>query len=703
LLAQVVLLREILASSQGNELVLGFALCLWLCLTGVASVLGARFARSPATSVERLAFLLAISPLILLGSLAATALAATNGLGQEPGLAAVMLASSVALLPACVLAGVTFAWAAAAIGVEQRAVSVYVSETIGAAVAGVLFHFLLAEQLQAAWVLFLAGVPAAAAGAALGWPHWRAMALAAMSVLVAMLLSPFVQGSLTAARFPDQRVLALEPSRYGLLAVIERDQQRSFFHDGVLLFTNQDQELAEERTHLPMLLHPHPRRVLMVGGGLGGGLSQVLAHRPEEIDYAELDPAMLALARVYAGEDTMTALQDGRVHAASEDGRALLRAAVGRYDVILLNLPVAQNALVARFSTRECFTEARRALARGGILSLVTPGSDTYLDVAARLRHASLLATLKEVFPVVGVAPGAATVFWASERPVQAKPTVLAGRLGERGIHPRRVGLVWLFDRLLPFHVQDYLRSLARVPRFENRDLRPIVYLFGLIERLERISPALGGRMLSLVRRAWVGWLWGGAVLLVVVGALAFRRSRQAPAFAAGAAGGAGMALEIVLLLAYQSFAGHLYHALGGMLAGFMIGMAAGASMARKLAPERRALAWACAAGALISVLLMGALAVAARWPQASTSLMLLGVLLAGASTGAIYPLTVAAAARRHAAARMYAWDLAGAAGAALLVSLLAVPLLGLFSVAAMAGGLYAVAALANRGCAAAT
>jgi predicted membrane-bound spermidine synthase len=129
-----------------------------------------------------------------------------------------------------------------------------------------------------------------------------------------------------------------------------------------------------------------------------------------------------------------------------------------------------------------------------------------------------------------------------------------------------------------------------------------------------------------------------------------------------------------------------------------MTGMAAGASMARKLAAKRRALAWACAAGALMSAFLTGALAVASRWPQVSTSLMLLGVVVAGASTGAIYPLTVAVAARRHAAARMYAWDLAGAAGAALLVSLLAVPLLGLYSVTALAGCLYAVAALANLG-----
>ena len=47
MLSQVVLLREILASSQGNELVLGMVLALWLLLTGLASAAGGRVAHRP--------------------------------------------------------------------------------------------------------------------------------------------------------------------------------------------------------------------------------------------------------------------------------------------------------------------------------------------------------------------------------------------------------------------------------------------------------------------------------------------------------------------------------------------------------------------------------------------------------------------------------------------------------------------------------
>ena len=696
LLAQVVLLREILASSHGNELVLGLALAAWLCLTALASALGARRAGPPLAAAGRLAFVLGVAPLLLLAALWLTRFAGTNALGQEPALPTLLAVAFVALLPASALGGLAFAWAAAACSVEEQALSIYVAETVGSAVAGVLFHFFFAEHLPAAWILVLAGAAAATAGAALLWPRWRMAALAAAATLVAFAMAPGVDRSLVAARFPGERILAMQPSRYGLLAVVARGEQRAFFHDGVLLFTSEDELAAEETTHLPLLLHPRPRRVLMVGGGLGGGLALALEHRPEVLDYAEMDPAIFPLARAFADAGTRAALADPRVHAASRDARALLREAVGRYDVILLNLPVAQNALLARLSTRECLEDARRALAPGGIFALVTPGSDAYLDPAARQRHASLLASLTGVFPAVGVAPGGQTIFWGAETAVLARPDLLAQRLDERSVRPLEIGRAWLFDRLLPMHAASYRRGLAAVAAVENRDFRPVVYLFGLIENLERVSPRLGRAALAFVRVSRAGWLLAGGILALAALALVVRRGRGAPGFAAAASGAAGMSLEMVLLLAFQALAGHLYHALGGMLAGFMAGMAAGALLARRVLSLPRALAGALGALAAVAALIPAVLTLARLFPAASALLVLVGIVLAGASTGAIYPLAVRAAGHPQAAARIYAWDLAGAAGAALVVALLAVPLLGLFPVAALSAALCVAAALAN-------
>jgi spermidine synthase len=702
LLAQVVLLREILASSQGNELVLGIVLALWLLLTGLASAVGGRVVRQPARAAQWLGRLLRMAPLLLLGSLWMTRWAGPDALGQIPTPIVLAATAMVALIPACFLGGLCFAWALAALADKKGAALLYGAETIGSAAGGLAFHFLLADRLSSVWIMFVAGTTCALASLFLVFGQKRIATVVALVVVgISAVLAPRLSLALASARFPGEQVLSLAPSRYGLLAVVERGGQRAFFRDGALLFTSEDDIAAEESIHLPLLLHPSPRRILLVGGGLGGGLVQALKHSPERLDYTEIDPGVFPLAEKFADLKTRAALADPRVHAVATDGRLLLHEAIGRYDVIIINLPIPQNALVARFLSRECFAEARRGLAPGGILALATPGSDAYLDAGARQRHASLVATLEAVFPAVAASPGAATLLWAAEKDVDARPGVLIPRLAERRLRLAQVGQTWLFDRLLPFHADDYRRALATALPIVNHDLRPVVYLFGLIENLQRISPALARVALALVRASWAPWFVAALVLGLAGLMVIARRGRPTPGFAVAAAGAAGMALQLVLLLAFQALRGHLYHALGGLLAGFMAGMAAGALLAGRfldrpkvLAPK--VLARACAGAAAAAALVPLAIELARAFPGWGTFIIVVATVVVGASTGAVYPVAVYVTADPNAASRLYAWDLAGAAGAAALASLLAIPLLGLVPVAMLSAALCAAAALAN-------
>src|ERR1039457_4261054 len=258
LLAQVVLLREILASSQGNELVLGMVLALWLLLTGLASAAGGRG----------------------------------------------MAGSVVGLLPPCFLSGLGFPGALAALSGQGRAAILYGAETLGSAAAGLLFHFLLADRLSSAWTAFVAGAICAGASLPLAFRRQWVGAIASLTMIVLSAIAcPSISSSLASARFPGEQVLSLQPSRYGLLAVVARGPQRVFFHDGALLFTSEDEIAAEESVHLPLLLHANPRRILLVGGGLGGGLVQALKHKPEHLDYVEMDPGVFPLARKFADEE----------------------------------------------------------------------------------------------------------------------------------------------------------------------------------------------------------------------------------------------------------------------------------------------------------------------------------------------------------------------------------------------------------------
>jgi spermidine synthase len=89
-------------------------------------------------------------------------------------------------------------------------------------------------------------------------------------------------------------------SIYGNLAVIETGNIRSIYDNGVILASAPDENAAEEAVHYALLEHPAPRQILLIGGGVNGSIAQALKHPTvERIDYAELDPALIDLARQF--------------------------------------------------------------------------------------------------------------------------------------------------------------------------------------------------------------------------------------------------------------------------------------------------------------------------------------------------------------------------------------------------------------------
>src|SRR5262249_7539675 len=86
--------------------------------------------------------------------------------------------------------------------------------------------------------------------------------------------------------------------------------------------------------HLPLLVHPHPRRVLVIG--LGGGITggAVARHPVERLDIVEIEPAVVVASRFFTSENGAV-LDDPRVRVIVTDARAHLLTEAERYDVII--------------------------------------------------------------------------------------------------------------------------------------------------------------------------------------------------------------------------------------------------------------------------------------------------------------------------------------------------------------------------------
>ena len=241
--------------------------------------------------------------------------------------------------------------------------AVYLLEALGSAAGGVLAGLVLVERvgpLQIAWALgrrrrcsaawWLPSAPGnrsrwAHSACGRGWPSGSFRALDAVSV---------------ARSWSGFKLLAVRNSAYGNLAVVENGGSRSLYENGLVLFTAPDPAAAEEAVHYALLAHPAPRHVLLIGGGVNGSLAQALQHPSiQDIDYVELDPAVLDLARLYFPEFWNPVAADPRVRVHVTDGRWFLKTGSGRYDVIIVNLPDPQTAQLNRFYTLEFFAAGR--------------------------------------------------------------------------------------------------------------------------------------------------------------------------------------------------------------------------------------------------------------------------------------------------------------------------------------------------------
>jgi spermidine synthase len=130
----------------------------------------------------------------------------------------------------------------------------------------------------------------------------------------------------------------------------------------------QDQQCQYTLGHLPMLLHPDPRKVFVLGLGTGMTLGAVSVHpQLEELTLAEIEPKVSGAARTFAAYNH-NVLDNPKLRIAVNDGRNFLLTTPDRYDVITADPihPWAQGA--SYLYTREYFRLAADRLAPGGIM-----------------------------------------------------------------------------------------------------------------------------------------------------------------------------------------------------------------------------------------------------------------------------------------------------------------------------------------------
>jgi spermidine synthase len=118
--------------------------------------------------------------------------------------------------------------------------------------------------------------------------------------------------------------------------------------------------------HLPLLLHPRPKRALLIGFATGNTLAAMAEHRLARLDCVELHAKLFALAPYFKAVNHAVYAQK-RVHLFAQDGRHFVRRAGPSYDVVIGDLYLPRNPGVGALYSRAHFAAIDRRLSQNGL------------------------------------------------------------------------------------------------------------------------------------------------------------------------------------------------------------------------------------------------------------------------------------------------------------------------------------------------
>jgi len=288
-------------------------------------------------------------------------------------------------------------------------------------------------------------------------PHWR-VRLEAARVLHEV-------------KTPHQHLVIFENPTWGTVLML----------DGVCQLTTSDEFVYHEMmAHVPLMALTRPQRVLVIGGGDGGVLREVLKHPSvAKATLCEIDRAVIDLSLKHYPQIAGGAFDDPRADVVIADGLKYVAETREAFDAIIVDSsePIGPSAVL---HTREFFTDCKRALKKGGVL--VTQNGLPFLFPEHLRTTTEIFASLfRRAAPYLCTQPcyfgGPFALNWASDDAglLAVSETVLARRVTKRGIAARYyTPAVHKAAFALPGYVAEAVQGLVGEQKPSRKPSRPI-------------------------------------------------------------------------------------------------------------------------------------------------------------------------------------------------------------------------------------
>ena len=185
-----------------------------------------------------------------------------------------------------------------------------------------------------------------------------------------------------------QDIKIIENPGYGKVLIIDSNTQSSQLDEHIY---------HESLVHPTLLIHPNPKNILILGGGEGACLREVLKHRSvEKVTMIDIDRVLVEACKTHLPQWSQGAFLDPRVNVVFADGQDWIEHTKQHFDVIMLDLTdlTADDTSCTPFLSEEFLSVVKSRLNTGGIM-LMQSGEISDCD---DFTHLSVRKTLGQIF-----------------------------------------------------------------------------------------------------------------------------------------------------------------------------------------------------------------------------------------------------------------------------------------------------------------
>ncbi len=195
-----------------------------------------------------------------------------------------------------------------------------------------------------------------------------------------------VENILHKSKSPFQEIMVIENPHFGRMLIL----------DGVVQITSRDEFFYHEMlVHMLLHAHPNPKKVIVIGGGDGGVVREVLKHDSvEKVYFIEIDEEVINVSRKYFPA-VASGVDDKRVEIKCMDGAEFVKGREGDIDAVIVDSTDIIGFAKSLF-TVEFFKSVKDCLSEDGMFVSLSESLHFHKEMVIEVQEA-----LKLIFPIV--------------------------------------------------------------------------------------------------------------------------------------------------------------------------------------------------------------------------------------------------------------------------------------------------------------